>query len=95
MAEFSSSEIVCACTHLTDFMTFVKGSYEPLLGSNYKALAALTHSSWSTLKVNLGVRVSGALLGVLILLLLLHYFTTNNTNPKEKMVILALEFSEA
>ena len=43
--DFSQSEICCECSHLTDFMAFVKSSYQTLEESNYSALFAVTQFS--------------------------------------------------
>ena len=43
--QFTSKEVVCACNHLTDFVVFVKGSYEPLLNSNYNVFTGLKQAS--------------------------------------------------
>ena len=62
---------MCACTHLTDFMVFVKGSYEPLQNSNYHAFTALKHLTWKGLVGNVGFRVSLIILAFFLFLLFL------------------------
>ena len=48
---------ICACTHLTDLVVFVKGSCQPLLSSNYNALTSLKYLTYENLKRNLLVSI--------------------------------------
>ena len=66
---------MCACNHLTDFTSFVKGSYQTILGSNYNALSALQNSSWSSLKKNVGLRLCCILIGCLTILVICDRMT--------------------
>ena len=56
-------------------MVFVRGSYEPLVSSNYFAFSSFRTASWTTIRVNSGFKLSLALIGSFLLLLLVSAVT--------------------
>ena len=68
-------EIVCEAIPVSDFMIFARGSYEPLLRSNYFVFSALRHSSWSSLSSNTGLLLCSILLALFCFLLLVAKLT--------------------
>ena len=78
MSDISPDSVVCACSHLSDFMVFVRGSYEPLLSSNYHALSSLKLLTPSHLWNNTGFKLSFVLTAVFLILLLLSSATQSS-----------------
>ena len=87
---FTPLVIVCACNHLTDFVVFAKGSYEPLLNSNYHAFTALNGATSPSLKTNRGVWLSCVLVGSMALFLICSELTSYKSTTKERYALISL-----
>ena len=85
---------ICACTRLTDLVAFVKGSYEPLLNSNYNALTALKYSTLSNIKRNRGAWLSVGLVVTILGILICSKLTSVNLSSSQKAVLFSLNLSE-
>ncbi len=95
VADISSEVVVCACTHTTDFMAFVKSSYETLESSNYAVLMALAQMSASDIRNNVGLFVSLGFWGSYLLFTFIILFS-DGCSPKPKLLkkyLLKLEAS--
>ena len=75
-------------------MVFVRGSYEPLLSSNYYALASLNHLTPARLWRNQGFRLSLVLIGIFVIFLVLTKVTEEDLSFKEKMMLLKSELAK-
>lgn len=58
VSDFTRTQLICACNHLTDFSGFVEASYTPLLESNYKAITVIPNLTWKKLVYNVGSYIS-------------------------------------
>ena len=86
VSDISNASVECKSTHLSDFIVFVRGSYEPLLSSNYWALSSISLLTLSSLSKNTGLKLS--LILIFLLLQVLSKATDYSLSSLQIMKIL-------
>ena len=88
VSDISNASVECKSTHLSDFIVFVRGSYEPPLSSNYWALSSISLLTLSSLSKNTGLKLSLILILIFLLLQVLSKATDYSLSSLQIMKIL-------